>query len=134
MAEQNKTQPTTADVQEFLSAVPNATRQADARVLCDLMAELTGEQPTMWGPTMIGFGRLRYRYASGREGDWFLIGFSPRKQALTVYLTDGLDRHQALLAKLGKHRTGVGCLYITKLADVDDDVLRQLLAESVHRE
>lgn len=134
MAEQNKTQPTTADVQGFLSAVPNATRQADARVLCDLMAELTGKQPTMWGPTMIGFGRQHYRYASGREGDWFLIGFSPRKQALTVYLTDGLDRHQALLAKLGKHRTGVGCLYITKLADVDDDVLRQLLAESVHRE
>lgn len=130
MAE-NKTQRNDGDVDTFLASIVNPTRRDDARAVCGLMAELTGEEPAMWGPAIIGFGDQHYKYASGREGDWFVIGLSPRKQALSIYVTDGLERHADLLAQLGKHKTGVGCLYINKLEDVDTAVLRRLLAQSV---
>ena len=128
---ENKTQKTDQDVSEFIGNVAHPTRQADARELLDLLTDITEESPVMWGPSIVGFGDQHYEYASGRTGDWFLIGFSPRKQSLTIYLTDGIETHATLLRKLGKHKTSVGCLYLNKLADVDPDVLRQLLTESV---
>lgn len=131
MAE-NKTQPTEASVSEFLDSVPNAQRQADARVVCDLMAEVSGHTPQMWGPSMVGFGHHHYTYASGREGDTFVVGFSPRKAALSLYLTSGHPLDSDLLAQLGKHRMGKGCLYVNKLADIDLAVLRRLIESAVH--
>ena len=130
MAE-NKTQPTDADVDAFLDAVENDRRREDSRVLLELMREVTGEEPVMWGPGIVGFGRYHYRYDSGREGDWFLAGFAPRKSNLVVYVMSGFPRHAELMKKLGKHRTGSSCLYINKLADVDLDVLRELVRRSV---
>ena len=130
MAE-NKTKPTEASVEEFLSSVPDDRRRADARTLLDLMRDVTGAEPRMWGPSIIGFGDYHYRYESGREGDWFLAGFSPRKANLVVYIMSGFPRHAELMAQLGKHRTGKSCLYINKLDDVDLDVLRELVRRSV---
>ena len=130
MAE-NKTQPTDADVDAFLDAVENDRRREDSRVLLELMREVTGEEPVMWGPSIVGFGRYHYRYESGREGDWFLAGFAPRKSNLVVYIMSGFPRHAELMEKLGKHRTGSSCLYINKLDDVDLDVLRELVRRSV---
>ena len=97
------------------------------------MQEVTGEPPVMWGDSIVGFGTYHYRYKSGREGDWPRTGFSPRKQYLAIYIMPGFDSYEALLARLGKHRTSVSCLYINKLADVDLDVLREIIAES-HQE
>ena len=133
MAE-NKTQPTEASVSEFLDSVPDARRQADARTVCDLMAEVTGETPRMWGPSMVGFGDHHYVYDSGREGDTFVVGFSPRKSALSLYLTSYRPLDPDLLAQLGKHRMGKGCLYVNKLADVDLAVLRRLIVSSASRQ
>lgn len=127
----NKTQPTDAGVDAFLDSVPDPVRQADARALCALLSELSGEPATMWGSSMIGFGTQHYRYETGREGDWFLVGFSPRKAATTIYLTDGLQQHNEQLAALGPHTTGKDCLYVKRLADVDGAVLRDLLRTSV---
>jgi hypothetical protein len=127
-----KTQPTDADVDAFLDAIPNEERRADARVLCALLSELTGEPPRLWGASIIGFGAYHYRYASGHEGDAPLASFSPRSGHLVVYLAGGFgDRHAALLERLGPHRTGRGCLYVKRLADVDRDVLRELVSRSV---
>lgn len=95
------------------------------------MAEVTGEPPTLWGDSIIGFGSYHYVYGSGREGDWFLTGVSPRKRSLTVYIMAGFDRYDQLMEQLGKHRTGKSCLYINQLEDVDLDILRQLVRESV---
>lgn len=128
-----KTKPTEESVAEFLSSVDNERRRADAFALLELMREVTGEEPKMWGPSMVGFGSYRYQYRSGHGGDWFLTGFSPRKQAMTVYLMAGLDEQQELLNRLGKHKTGKGCLYINKLQDVDLSTLRQLIQESVEQ-
>ena len=97
------------------------------------MKEVTQEEPIMWGTSIIGFGSYHYRYASGREGDWPIVGFSPRKRSLTVYLTPGLDEIGDLLGKLGKHRVGKGCLYINKLSDVDTDVLKEIIKKSIER-
>lgn len=130
MAE-NKTQPTDADVGAFLDTVENDRRREDSRVLLELMREVTGEEPVMWGPSIVGFGQYHYRYESGREGDWFLAGFAPRKSNLVVYVMSGFPRHAELMKKLGKHRTGSSCLYINKLDDVDLDVLRELVRRSV---
>ena len=127
----NKTVPTGASVEQFLDAVENPVRQRDCQAVMALMAAETGEAPKMWGPSIIGFGRYRYAYASGRQGEMPLTGVSPRKQSLVLYIMPGFTGHDELLAGLGKHKTGRSCLYINKLDDVDFDVLRQLVRESV---
>ena len=127
------TRPTDADVEAFLAQVPDQRRREDARAVVDLMAEVTSERPTMWGATMVGFGSYHYRYASGREGDYFVVGVSPRKAALTVYLMDGFEGREGLLERLGPHTTGKACLYVKRLDDVDSDVLRELVRLSVRR-
>jgi hypothetical protein len=126
-----KTQPQDGDVETFLQRVPNEQRRADALRILEIMRELTGEPGQMWGPSIVGFGSYHYRYASGREGDWFQTGFSPRKQNLSLYIMAGFERYEGLLAKLGKHKTGKSCLYINKLADIDEAVLREMIAQSV---
>lgn len=120
-----------ASVEAFLDAVPDARRREDALDVCALLAEVTGEPPAMWGDAIVGFGSMPLRYASGRELDWPVIGFSPRKAALTLYLMEGFDGFEDLLARLGRHRTGKGCLYLPSLADVDQAVLRELVTRSV---
>ena len=129
MAE-NKTQKTGASVEDFLASVENRTRREDGFRLLQMMQEVTGLEPEMWGPSMVGFGDYHYRYESGREGDIFLTGFSPRKQSLSLYIMAGFDAYEGLLSRLGKHRMGASCLYINKLADVDMDVLRELVLQS----
>jgi len=127
----NKTQSTKASVTAFLDAIPDQAKRADAKSLLKLMKAATGEKPAMWGPSIIGFGSYHYKYDSGREGDMPLVGFSPRKAATVLYGTHGCPQAETLLAKLGKHTTGKGCLYIKKLADVNPDVLEELIAKSV---
>jgi hypothetical protein len=126
-----KTRPTDASVEDFLNTVEPATKRQDAFTLLELMKEVTGEEPQMWGENIVGFGRYHYKYASGREADWMLTGFSPRKQNLTVYIMAGFERYDDLLARLGKHSTGSSCLYIKKVQDIDLDVLRGLVKASV---
>jgi Domain of unknown function (DU1801) len=126
-----KTVPTDASVGDFLAAVPDPKRRADAQTACALMAEATGLAPVMWGDSIIGFGTYHYRYASGQEGDWPPVGLSPRKTALTIYLSAGGD--EDLLSRLGPHRTGRSCLYIKRLADIDADVLRDLVADAFRK-
>jgi hypothetical protein len=129
MAE-NKTRPTELSVASFIDAIDDQARRADAKALAKLMQSVTGEEPKMWGPSIIGFGSYHYKYESGREGDSLIVGFSPRKAATVVYGIAGADGAPALIAKLGKHTTGKGCLYIKKLADVDSKVLELLVANS----
>jgi hypothetical protein len=117
------------EVKAFLAAIPDAAKRADAGVVLALMREVTGKPPQLWGGSIVGFGSYHYKYASGHEGDWFLTGFSPRKQ-VTLYIMAGFTRYEALLAKLGKFKTGKSCLYVNKLADVDLTVLRQLVKAS----
>ena len=124
--------PTNAPVEAFLAQVPNDQQREDARRLCALMEEITGEPPAMWGSSIVGFGTYHYRYASGHEGDSALASFSPRRQHLAIYLVgEFADRHGAALARLGPHQTGKGCLYIKRLADVDLDALLELIDRSV---
>ena len=124
--------PTEATVRAFLAQVPSEQRREDAYQLCAMMGDITGEPPTMWGASIVGFGTYHYRYASGREGDSPLTGFSPRRQQLVIYLIGGFEnRHHTALARLGPHQTGKGCLYIRRLADVDPDALRELIDRSV---
>jgi len=129
MAE-NKTKATDVSVDNFLAKVEPEQRREDGRVVRDMMERIAGEPAKMWGPSIIGFGALHYRYESGREGDICRIGFSPRKPQLVFYLTASLPGRDALLARLGKHSTGKGCLYIKTLADVNQAVLEQLIAET----
>lgn len=129
----NKTAPTTDDVDEFLDAVTHERRREDAKDVCALMREVTGEPGTMWGPAIVGFGHYHYVYDSGREGDWFKVGFSPRKQSLTIYLMDGYDGREDQLARLGPHKLGKSCLYITRLDRVDLYVLREMVTDSFTR-
>ena len=126
-----KTKATDASVEAFLHGVENEKKREDAFAILALMAEVTGEPPKLWGSTIIGFGSYHYKYASGHEGDACLTGFSPRKQNLVLYILAGFDQYDALLAKLGKYKTGKSCLYINKLADVDQTVLRELVSQSV---
>lgn len=126
-----KTQPNRAGVKKFLNSVENPGRRRDSLKMLDIMRQVTGEKPRMWGTAIVGFGSYHYKYASGREGDWMITGFSPRKAALTVYIMAGFPRHAALMKKLGKHKTGKSCLYINKLEDVNEAVLRDLISESV---
>lgn len=126
MAE-NKTQATGASVEEFLAAVEHPVRHRDGLRLLELMRDITGEEPEMWGPTIVGFGQYHYKYGSGREGDAAAVGFSPRKASLSLYgLTYGPEAAD-LLPRLGKHKTGAGCLYVNKLEDVDEAVLAELI-------
>ena len=129
MAE-NKTKATDVSVDNFLAKVEPEQRREDGRVVRDMMERIAGEPAKMWGPSIIGFGALHYRYESGREGDICRIGFSPRKPQLVFYLAASLPGRDALLARLGKHSTGKGCLYIKTLADVNQAVLEQLIAET----
>jgi hypothetical protein len=124
---ENKTQPTDRKVEEFLAQVPHPVRRADAFVLLEMMARHTGEEPVLWGPSMVGFGSYHYRYASGREGDALAVGFSTRSANLALYGLTIAPQAQELLPRLGKHRTGAACLYVNKLADVDTDVLERLI-------
>ena len=128
---QRKTSQNEGDVNAFLDAVENPRRRADARQLLDLMQTVTGEPPKMWGPSIVGFGKYHYRYASGREGDSLVVGFSPRKQNLVIYIMPGFSDYGELLGRLGKFRTGRSCLYVNKLDDVDLQLLEQLVRESV---
>lgn len=132
MAE-NKTVKTGASVEDFIAGVENKRRREDGIALLEMMREITGLEPEMWGPSIVGFGDLRYKYESGREGDMFLTGFSPRKRSLSLYVTSEFDMYEALLARLGKHRRGASCLYINKLADVDAGVLRELVRRAYER-
>ncbi len=126
-----KTSKTQASVSAFLNAIPDLARRKDCKTVLALMKAATGAPPKMWGSAIVGFGDMRCTYASGREIDWFLTGFSPRKDSLTLYLMPGLDAHAALLGKLGKHKTGKSCLYIKKLSDVDPVVLKRLVGDAV---
>ena len=130
MAE-NKTQITDVDPNAFIATVENPTRRVDAEVMLDLMSRVTGCEAKMWGPSIVGFGRYRYGYDSGREGEFMLTGFSPRKANLVIYTMPGYDQMDEQLAELGKHRLGKSCLYVNKLADVDLDVLEQIVADGV---
>ena len=130
MAE-NKTVKTGASVDEFMAGVENKRRREDGLVLLEMMRDVTGLEPEMWGPSIIGFGSYHYRYESGREGDMPLIGFSPRKQSLSLYIMSGFGEYEELLGRLGKHKTGASCLYINKLADVDMAVLKEMVTRSV---
>ncbi len=126
-----KTQKTNASVTAFLKAVADDERRKDCQTLVRIMKRAVGAEPKMWGSSIVGFGHYHYKYASGREGDWFLAGFSPRKQDLTLYIMAGFDRYDALMGKLGKHKTGKSCLYLKRLADVDVAVLEELVSASV---
>ena len=126
-----KTGQNDGDVMAFLNAVEHKKRKEDSFVILDIMKEITGEEPKMWGTSIVGFGSYHYKYASGREGDWPLTGFSPRKQSMTLYIMPGFDRYEKLMEKLGKYKTGKSCLYINKLEDVDMVVLKDLVKGSV---
>jgi hypothetical protein len=124
---QNKTVPTGQSVEQFLNSIESEQKRKDSFTLLELMKEVTGLEPTMWGASIVGFGSYHYKYATGREGDSILIGFSPRKQNLTIYNMGGFEQHVELAEKLGKYTTGKGCLYIKTLGDVDISVLKGLL-------
>lgn len=132
MAE-NKTKPTDLSVEAFLESIEDPQRKADCRTIAHLMEELTGARPRMWGDSIVGFDDYHYKYASGREGDWFLAGFSPRKQNLTIYIMGYLEFYQDILNNLGKYKHGKGCLYIKRLEDIDMEVLRILIKTSLER-
>jgi hypothetical protein len=136
MAE-NKTKPTEASVASYLAAIEDEARRNDCEALAKLMTKATQEQPTMWGTSIVGFGSYHYKYASGREGDSCLTGFASRKGDISIYLMASFPGNEELLAKLGKHKMGKGCLYVRKLSDVDLNVLEQLVvgavAEQKHR-
>jgi hypothetical protein len=126
-----KTKVNKASVEDFLNSVEDEQKRADCFEIARIMTQVTKEKPKMWGASIVGFGTYHYKGASGREGDWMLTGFSPRKQNLTLYLMGGFDMHKDLLKKLGKFKTSVGCLYIKKLDDVDKKVLKQLVTQTV---
>jgi Domain of unknown function (DU1801) len=132
MAGSQKTLPNDQSAEAFIAAVPDDARRADAEKLCGLLTEWTGESPVMWGASIVGFGGYRYRYDSGREGTAPLVGFSPRKAGLVVYLVGGFeDRYPKVLEQLGPHKTGKGCLYLKRLDDVDHGALRGLVERTV---
>ena len=126
-----KTQKNDASIEDFLNGVSHERKREDSFAILELMRDVTGEEPAMWGTSIVGFGSYRYKYASGREGEWFLTGFAPRKRNLTLYIMAGLENYDSLLAELGKYRTGKSCLYINKLEDVDIPTLRELIRQSV---
>lgn len=126
-----KTKPTNASVRDFLNGIEDEQKRRDAKTVARIMKRVTGKPPKMWGPSIVGYDSYHYVYASGREGDFMVAGFSPRKQALTLYIMSGFSGHQALMKKLGKHSTGKSCLYIKRLDDIDLEVLEELITRSV---
>lgn len=124
---ENKTRPTQVAPADFIAAVEHPVRRRDAQTLMEMMTRITGEEPKMWGPSIVGFGAYRYRYDSGREGDMCRTGFSPRKAALSIYIMPGYTDHSEILGRLGKHKHGKACLNIGKLEDVNLDVLEELI-------
>ena len=129
MAE-NKTQPTKQSVAQFLNGVEDEQKRREAKAIDKLFRQVTGVKPTMWGPSIVGYGMYHYKYDSGREGDSMRLGFSPRKQNFSLYIMPGFKKYDALLAKLGKHKTGVSCLYVKRLDDIDFNVLENLAREA----
>lgn len=130
MAE-NKTQKNRARVSEFVASVENEKRRADCKTVMKMMRDITGKRAAMWGSSIIGFGQYHYKYDSGREGDMCMVGLSPRKQNLVLYVMQGFNQSSSLMKRLGKHRTGKSCLYINKLDDVDPGVLREIIEQTV---
>ena len=128
---QLKTQKNDASVEDFLNGVSHERKREDSFAILELMRDVTGAEPAMWGTSIVGFGSYRYKYASGREGEWPLTGFAPRKRNLTLYIMAGFENYDSLLAALGKYKTGKSCLYINKLEDVDIPTLRELIRQSV---
>jgi len=129
-----KTKPTSESVEDFISKVEDDEKRKDSFVILEIMKKATDEDPKMWGNSLIGFGNVRLKSpATGREVDWFKIGFSPRKANLSLYLTGDINQHDAALKKLGKHKTGVGCLYINKLRDIDMEILKELIYAPLKR-
>jgi len=126
-----KTKKNTQSVEDFLNSISDERKRQDSFKILDLMEKATGVKPEMWGDSIVGFGSYHYKYASGRQRDWFLTGFSPRKQNLTLYIMAGFDNYASLLKKLGKHTTGKACLYINKLDEIDMAVLQELIVKSV---
>ena len=126
----NKTVENNGSVDDFLNGVIDETKKSDSLKIKAMMEQISGEPAKMWGGSIIGFGNYHYKYESGREGDFMKMGFSPRAQNLTLYIMPGFDRYEDLMSKLGKHKTGKSCLYIKKLADVDEEVLKELMTES----
>lgn len=126
-----KTQPTGRSVKAFIDGIRDDARRRDCRTIMKIMKKVTKAGPTMWGSNIVGYGKYRYKYASGREGEWFTAGFSPRVQNLTLYIMSGFREYKPLLKKLGKHSTGKSCLYIKRLDDIDIDVLEELIERSV---
>src|SRR5687768_4954374 len=128
-----KTKPTQESVKEFLNKVPDEGRREDSFAVAKIMEEITGEKPKMWGPSIVGFGTYHYKYASGREGDWPITAFSPRKRDLTLYIMPGFEKHDELMKKLGKHSTGKSCLYIKRLSDIHVPTLKKLIKASIEQ-
>ncbi len=126
-----KTKPTAQSVERFLKGISDPARREDCFAVAKIMEEVTGCEPKMWGTSIVGFGTQRYKYDSGREGDWMLVGFSPRKQNLTLYITSGFDKYDDLLESLGKHTVAKSCLYIKRLSDVNLPTLKKLIRNSV---
>lgn len=127
-----KTKQTNASVKDFLNQITDEERRKDCFTVAKLMEEITGEKPKMWGPSIVGFGKYHYKYASGQEGDWPIAAFSPRKRDLTLYLMPGFAEHAELMKKLGKHSTGKSCLYIKRLSDIHMPTLKKLIKDSVN--
>lgn len=128
---ENKTQATTASVDDYIAAIADELKRKDTQTLLDLLKKITGDTPVLWGDSIIGFGSYHYQYESGREGDMPLIGFSPRKREFAIYIMSGFEQLQAHLNKLGKHKTGKSCLYIKRLSDININTLSELMKESV---
>jgi Domain of unknown function (DU1801) len=128
-----KTRPTDQDVEHFFDSIADVQQRQDSRTIAEIMREITGADPRMWGDSIVGFGSYHYRYASGREGDWLITGFSPRKQNLTLYLCYGFEQHGELLQRLGKYKVGKACLYLKRLDDVDRTALRELIKRAVEQ-
>lgn len=126
-----KTIPNDASVEEFINSIENVQKRADSQRIIAILSDITGEQPQMWGGSIIGFGKYHYVYKSGREGDWMKVGFSPRKQNLTFYIMAGLPSFTEELNRIGKHKTGKSCLYVKKMADIDEMVLREIVEKSL---
>ena len=124
---ENKTKATSVSPESFIETVEHDVRRADAKLLLDLFADVTQLVPRMWGPSIIGYGRYHYKYESGREGEFMMTGFSPRKANQVIYIMPGYTDHSAILDRIGKYKIGKSCLYINKLADIDLDVLRELI-------
>ncbi len=126
-----KTRPNNQNVDDFLKKVSDPAKRKNCHRVLDIMKQITQQEPKMWGDSMVGFGNYHYQYTSGREGNWFLTGFSPRKQSLTIYIMSGFDQFEHLMSQLGKYKNSKSCLYVKKLEDIDLGILKELIAESI---